>query len=101
MHFYKENGDPFHYVKMTSKEGLRPVTIRDVRRLWKDGTFVVPSVTTILNIYDKSGLNNWRIDQHLNQAYDLDKESLTIEEYKKGNKKTNCYSVRPCPIGRY
>ena len=83
MHFYKEKGEPFHYVPMTTKEGLRPVTIRDVRKLWKDGTFCVPSVTTILNIYDKSGLNNWRIDQHLNQAYDLDKENLTIEEYRK------------------
>tara|TARA_R110000737_G_scaffold172190_2_gene197697 strand:- start:422 stop:1180 length:759 start_codon:yes stop_codon:yes gene_type:complete len=97
MHFYKENGDPFHYVKMTSKEGLRPVTIRDVRRLWKDGTFVVPSVTTILNIYDKSGLNNWRIDQHLNQAYDLDKESLTIEEYKKEIKRLTAIQLDLAP----
>jgi hypothetical protein len=97
MHFYKEKGEPFHYVPMTTKEGLRPVTIRDVRKLWKDGTFVVPSVTTILNIYDKSGLNNWRIDQHLNQAYDLDKENLTIEEYRKEIKRLTAVQLDLAP----
>ena len=97
MHFYKEKGEPFHYVPMTTKEGLRPVTIRDVRKLWKDGTFVVPSVTTILNIYDKSGLNNWRIDQHLNQAYNLDKENLTIEEYCKEIKRLTAIELDLAP----
>ena len=97
MHFYKEKGEPFHYVPMTTKEGLRPVTIRDVRKLWKDGTFVVPSVTTILNIYDKSGLNNWRIDQHLNQAYDLDKENFTIEEYRKEIKRLTAVQLDLAP----
>jgi hypothetical protein len=97
MHFYKEKGEPFHYVPMTTKEGLRPVTIRDVRKLWRDGTFVVPSVTTILNIYDKSGLNNWRIDQHLNQAYNLDKENLTIEEYRKEIKRLTAIELDLAP----
>ena len=97
MHFYKEKGEPFHYVPMTTKEGLRPVTIRDVRKLWRDGTFVVPSVTTILNIYDQSGLNNWRIDQHLNQAYDLDKKNLTIEEYRKEIKRLTAIELDLAP----
>ena len=65
--------------------------------MWKDGTFCVPSVTTILNIYDKSGLNNWRIDQHLNQAYDLDKENLTIEEYRKEIKRLTAIELDLAP----
>ena len=84
MHFYKEKGEPFHSVPMTTKKGTRPVDIRDVRKLWKDGTFCVPSVTTILNIYDKGfRFLNWKINEHLNQAYNLNKENLTIEKYRK------------------
>lgn len=29
----------------------------------------VPSVTTILNVLDKAALTNWKIEQHLEQAY--------------------------------
>jgi hypothetical protein len=98
MHFYKEKGEPFHSVPMTTKKGTRPVDIRDVRKLWKDGTFCVPSVTTILNIYDKGfRFLNWKINEHLNQAYNLNKENLTIEEYRKEIKRLTAIELDLAP----
>lgn len=74
-HFYvqTENGvEPRHFVPMASRpDELRPTRITDVRKMWKAGEVVVPSVTTILSILDKPALKNWLIDQHLQQAHTL------------------------------
>lgn len=79
MHFYKENGEAFHYVPMTSRDGTRPTRMSDVRKLWKIGEVCVPGVTTILNVLSKPALDNWKINQHLNQAHKL--EHLELDEY--------------------
>lgn len=71
-HFYEEtdNGvEARHFVQMASRPDLRPTRITDVRKWWKEGREVVPSVTTILNVLDKAALVNWKVDQHLIQAY--------------------------------
>lgn len=75
MHFYESTtsgAEPRHYVPMkTRPDELRPTTMRDVRAWWNDGKHVVPSVTTVLNVLNKPGLNNWLIDQHIEQAHKL------------------------------
>ena len=72
-HFYEKTGSgviPQHYVPLVSRpEELRPTRISDVRKMWKEGRVIVPSVTTILNVLAKPALINWKIDQHLEQAF--------------------------------
>lgn len=74
-HFYEptESGvEARHFVPMATRPGdLRPTRITDVRKWWKQGRTVVPSVTTVLNVLDKAALVNWKVDQHLFQAVDL------------------------------
>jgi hypothetical protein len=79
MHFYKENGEPFHYVPMTTRDGTRPTRMSDVLKVWDKGELCVPSVTTVLNILSKPALQNWKINQHLKQAYKIDKSVLSYE----------------------
>jgi hypothetical protein len=52
---------------MTSRpDELRPTRITDARKNnWK------PSVTTVMDVLGKPGLVNWKIDQHLEQAFDV------------------------------
>lgn len=65
MHFYSEKGEPRHFVEMQSRRGeLRPTRLADAK---KNGWF--PSVTTIQGLLDKPALTNWKIDEHLKQAY--------------------------------
>lgn len=72
-HFYQETEQgvvPKHFVEMTSRPGeLRPTRITDVRKWWEQGQLVVPSVTTVLDVLAKHALINWKIDQHLIQAF--------------------------------
>lgn len=78
MHFYTQQGEPRHYVPMTKDPSqLRPSRTTDAKKhSW------VPSVTTILDIFDKPALANWKVDQHLQQAYELDpSEYTTPSEY--------------------
>jgi len=79
MHFYKEKGEPFHYVPMTTREGTRPTKMSDVKKIWDKGELCVPSVTTVLNILSKPALENWKINQHLKQAFELDQSVLSYE----------------------
>lgn len=83
-HYYERDGEsvePRHFVPMASRpDELRPTRITDVRKWWKDGRLVVPSVTTVLDTLNKWGLNNWRIDQHLLVAHDMP-QGLSVEEY--------------------
>ena len=74
MSHYYENTEsgvlPRHFVEMASRPGeLRPTRITDVRKWWKEGRVVVPSVTTVINVLDKAALNNWKIDRHLEQVW--------------------------------
>lgn len=92
-HYYQKLEDgqviPMHYVEMASRPGeLRPTRITDVRKWWKEGKKVEPSVTTVYDVLGKPALINWKIDQHLAQAYrnpDLsaDDEYGYIQEIKR------------------
>lgn len=73
MHIYERTNNSIesrHYVEMSTRPGeLRPTRITDFRKWIKEGRSVAPSVTTILDIYSKPALTNWKIDQHLKLAY--------------------------------
>ena len=67
-HYYEmtSNGvEPRHYVGVSSRPGeLRPTRITDARKkAW------YPSVTTIQGLLDKPALTDWKIQEHLKQAY--------------------------------
>jgi hypothetical protein len=69
MHLYKTfEGTPVYKVPYASKDGLRDATLADLRK--SDGE-LVPSVTEILNLLDKPGLTNWKIDQAILAALTL------------------------------
>lgn len=84
-HYYElvnDNVIPRHYIEMSSRPGeLRPTRITDVKKWWKEGKKIEPSVTNIQGILAKPQLTNWIIDQHLEQAYSLnpaDYQSLDL-----------------------
>ena len=53
MHYYTKSGEPMHYIiGANGKE--RGTTLRDARKLG-----LLPSVTAIIDVLDKPGLNNW------------------------------------------
>lgn len=79
MHFYTQTGEPRHFVEMKTRPGeLRPTRTSDAK---KEGW--VPSVTTILNMLDKPALLNWKVDQHLIQAFNLNSLEgfSTVEQF--------------------
>jgi hypothetical protein len=99
MHFYQQLDDggviPRHYTGYAKprivggQEQLRPSTVGDLRKWIKQGQRVAPSVTTIQDVLAKHALINWKIDQHLEQAYELalwtdetHNKDLFIEEVK-------------------
>lgn len=78
-HYYDKFGNPAYTQPNKSKGGVRPTTIRDCRLL-----SLVPSVTTILSIVDKPGLNRWKRDQILMSALTLPKiEGESLDDFSK------------------
>ena len=63
-HWYTRQGTPAYTT--IGKTGERPTTLRDAR---KEG--LLPSTTTIINILDKQGLTNWKLQQVLLSALTL------------------------------
>lgn len=58
-HWYEpKSGMPMHEVANKTKGGMRPTTLRDAREL-----SLLPSVTTILKVLNKPGLNEWKSEQ--------------------------------------
>lgn len=60
-HWYLPNGQPFYEVPYADKKkagAMRKATIADARKVG-----ALPSVTTILRVLDKPGLNAWRVEQ--------------------------------------
>jgi hypothetical protein len=57
-HYYTRSGKPNYFVPKASGEGTRATHIGDARKLG-----LVPSVTEVLNIANKPGLNNWLVQQ--------------------------------------
>lgn len=57
-HYYRRDGTPCHQVPNKSNGGMRPTTLKDARKL-----DLLPSVTTILSVLRKPGLERWLIEQ--------------------------------------
>ena len=75
-HWYDFEGNAqYTIVGKNGKE--RPTTLRDARKL-----FYVPSVTGIISVAAKPGLENWKIDQAIASALTLARlENETDQEY--------------------
>lgn len=77
-HYYKENGDAMHHVRMTSDSSkFRPTRITDARKLG-----LIPSVTTVWSILEKEGLNNWKIGQAIEICYETE-DCKDLDAYKR------------------
>jgi hypothetical protein len=63
-HWYKADGEPCHAVPKVKGDGTRPTTIKDARQL---GLF--PSVTNILGVIAKPGLDKWKLKQVAGAAF--------------------------------
>lgn len=57
-HWYTKTGEACYEVPNKSNGGMRPTTLADARKL-----DLLPSVTTILNVLRKPGLERWLIEQ--------------------------------------
>ena len=65
MHWYDKDGNPKHWVE--SKNGTkRGTTLRDARKL-----NLVPSVTSVLDIMAKPGLDRWKINKTIEASMSL------------------------------
>ena len=74
-HWYTRDGEPAYTVK--GKDGERPTTLRDARKL-----SLIPSVTSILNVASKPGLEKWKQQQLLLAALTLPKiDSESEDQY--------------------
>jgi len=85
MHFYTKTKDgtiePRHFVPMTKDPSrTRASRVTDAKKAAENGEVWLPSVTTILNILDKPALINWKVDKHLEQAYE-NKVNHRLGEY--------------------
>ena len=65
-HWYLPDRTPYHEVERADGSGLRPVTLRDAR---KSGAY--PSVTNIISVLAKPGLDAWRVEQGILAALTL------------------------------
>jgi len=73
-HWYLPDGTPYHDVPRADGNGTRSVTLRDARKV-----NALPSVTNILNVLSKPGLDAWKQEQAIMAALTLpkrDDESL-------------------------
>ena len=65
-HWYLRDGRPFHEIANASGTGNRPVTLRDARKV-----LAFPSVTNVLGVLAKPGLDAWKIEQGIMAALTL------------------------------
>lgn len=78
LHWYTQTGKPAYQVPYADpSKGMRNTTLRDAK---KEG--YVPSVTSILNVPAKPGLDRWKQNQVLEAAYAFPAET-EIDEWKK------------------
>ena len=84
-HWYDQSGKPMYTVK--AKDGTdRPTTLRDARKMG-----LVPSVTTIMSVAAKPGLEAWKMNQMMMAALTLPRapdepEEQFIERIQKDSK---------------
>src|SRR5260221_9315801 len=65
-HWYLRDGTPFHEIAKKDGLGNRPVTLADARKVR-----ALPSVTNVLNVLAKPGLDAWKIEQGIMAALTL------------------------------
>ncbi|MDB6057687.1 MAG: hypothetical protein JWO95_1531 [Verrucomicrobiales bacterium] len=65
-HWYLRDGRPFHQIAKKDGSGDRAVTLADARKV-----LALPSVTNILGVLAKPGLDAWRIEQGIMAALTL------------------------------
>lgn len=65
-HWYKQDGTPCYTVERSDGKGFRNTTLRDAKKLG-----LLPSVTTILSVAAKPGLQNWLQQQAILAALTL------------------------------
>jgi len=64
-HWYTATGEARHTVQKADGSGERNTTLRDAKK-----HRLIPSVTTLLGLFAKPGLDRWKQDQLLRIAYD-------------------------------
>lgn len=64
--WYQRNGEGVWEVKAKSKDGMKPVTVREAREL-----SLLPSVTSILQVIARPELEAWKIEQAIMAALTL------------------------------
>ena len=75
-HWYLPDGRPFYEIGRKDGSGNRPVTLADARKV-----FALPSVTNVLGVLAKPGLDAWRVEQGIIAALTLPRlpdESLDV-----------------------
>jgi hypothetical protein len=75
-HWYRSDGTPAHKLPTADGRGERATTVRDARRL---GLF--PSVTSILGILAKPGLEKWKLNQVALATLRTPKQTEESEDY--------------------
>jgi hypothetical protein len=65
-HWYLRDGTPFHEIAKKDGSGNRPVTLADARKV-----LALPSVTNVLGVLAKPGLDAWKIEQGIMAALTL------------------------------
>lgn len=76
-HWYSKDGEPFYTIERADGKGIRNTTLRDAKKLG-----LLPSVTTIINVAAKPGLQNWLQQQAILAALTLPrKENESEEDY--------------------
>jgi hypothetical protein len=65
-HWYLRNGQPYHETAKKDGSGMKAVTLADARKV-----MALPSVTNILGVIAKPGLEAWKIEQGILAALTL------------------------------
>jgi hypothetical protein len=78
-HWYNLKAEPVYEMPCSTKDGTRAVRKTDVEKL-----NLVPSITTILNLYPKPDLTRWKINKHIDSALTLPIiENESLDDFKK------------------
>lgn len=75
-HWYTRDGKAMHTIQNADGDGTRPTTLADARKL---GLF--PSVSSILQLLDKPGLDKWKMEQVALAGLRLKKDKKESEDY--------------------
>lgn len=75
-HWYTATGEPCHSMPKAKGEGMRPTTIRDAK-----AKGLLPSVTNILGVVAKPGLDKWKLNQVALAAFASPPDGAESAEY--------------------